>query len=87
MADDAKIALVTGSALNIGRAIALALAEDGFRIMTTASPSWPGHKGHDDFEQTLLPRLLILPLILMPTDTPGHHELAPPVCQWLRRLA
>ena len=36
MADERKVALVTGSALNIGRAIALALAKDGFRIMTTA---------------------------------------------------
>jgi len=39
MADERKVALVTGSALNIGRAIALALAEDGFRIMTTARQS------------------------------------------------
>ncbi len=39
MADAAKVALVTGSALNIGRAIALALASDGFRIMTTARQS------------------------------------------------
>ena len=39
MADERKVALVTGSALNIGRAIALALAEDGFRIMTTARAS------------------------------------------------
>jgi 3-oxoacyl-[acyl-carrier protein] reductase len=39
MADESKVALVTGSALNIGRAIALALAEDGFRIMTTARQS------------------------------------------------
>jgi 3-oxoacyl-[acyl-carrier protein] reductase len=39
MADERKVALVTGSALNIGRAIALALAADGFRIMTTARQS------------------------------------------------
>ena len=39
MTDAAKVALVTGSALNIGRAIALALAADGFRIMTTARQS------------------------------------------------
>jgi NAD(P)-dependent dehydrogenase (short-subunit alcohol dehydrogenase family) len=39
MADERKVALVTGSALNIGRAIALALAEDGFHIMTTARQS------------------------------------------------
>jgi 3-oxoacyl-[acyl-carrier protein] reductase len=39
MADESKVALVTGSALNIGRAIAMALAEDGFRIMTTARQS------------------------------------------------
>jgi 3-oxoacyl-[acyl-carrier protein] reductase len=39
MTDEAKVALVTGSALNIGRAIALALAADGFRIMTTARQS------------------------------------------------
>ncbi len=34
-----KVALVTGSALNIGRAIALALARDGFRILVTAKNS------------------------------------------------
>lgn len=34
-----KVALVTGSALNIGRQIALALARDGYRIMTTARHS------------------------------------------------
>ncbi len=39
MTDDSKVALVTGSALNIGRAIAVALAADGFRIMTTARQS------------------------------------------------
>ncbi len=39
MTDEHKVALVTGSALNIGRAIALALAADGFRIMTTARQS------------------------------------------------
>ena len=39
MADERKVALVTGSALNIGRAIALALASDGFRVMTTARQS------------------------------------------------
>lgn len=39
MADERKVALVTGSALNIGRAIALALASDGYRIMTTARQS------------------------------------------------
>jgi 3-oxoacyl-[acyl-carrier protein] reductase len=39
MTDERKVALVTGSALNIGRAIALALASDGFRVMTTARNS------------------------------------------------
>lgn len=34
-----KVALVTGSALNIGRAIALHLARDGFRILVTARAS------------------------------------------------
>jgi 3-oxoacyl-[acyl-carrier protein] reductase len=39
MAADDKVALVTGSALNIGRQIALALARDGYRVMTTARNS------------------------------------------------
>lgn len=39
MKDERKVALVTGSALNIGRAICLALAADGFRVMTTARNS------------------------------------------------
>ena len=39
MTDETKVALVTGSALNIGRAICLALAADGYRIMTTARQS------------------------------------------------
>ena len=39
MTDERKAALVTGSALNIGRAICLALAADGFRVMTTARQS------------------------------------------------
>ena len=46
MEDAGKVALVTGSALNIGRAIALALAADGYRIMTTARQS------EDDARQT-----------------------------------
>jgi 3-oxoacyl-[acyl-carrier protein] reductase len=36
MSEHAKVAIVTGSALNIGRAIALHLARDGFRILVTA---------------------------------------------------
>ncbi len=36
MTDQDKVALVTGSALNIGRAIALHLARDGFRVLVTA---------------------------------------------------
>ncbi len=39
MTGDAKVAIVTGSALNIGRAIALHLARDGFRILVTARRS------------------------------------------------
>ncbi|HVC63408.1 MAG TPA: SDR family oxidoreductase [Acetobacteraceae bacterium] len=39
MATGEKVALVTGSALNIGRQIALALARDGYRVMTTARNS------------------------------------------------
>lgn len=39
MAQDRKVALVTGSAMNIGRATALALAADGFAVMTTARAS------------------------------------------------
>jgi NAD(P)-dependent dehydrogenase (short-subunit alcohol dehydrogenase family) len=36
MSDEAKVAIVTGSALNIGRAIALHLARDGFSVVVTA---------------------------------------------------
>jgi 3-oxoacyl-[acyl-carrier protein] reductase len=36
MTDRNKVAVVTGSALNIGRATALHLARDGFRILVTA---------------------------------------------------
>lgn len=36
MADEPKVAIVTGSALNIGRAIALHLAREGFRVVVTA---------------------------------------------------
>ena len=39
MADEHKVAVVTGSALNIGRATALALARDGYRVMVTARSS------------------------------------------------
>jgi 3-oxoacyl-[acyl-carrier protein] reductase len=39
MADQDKVAVVTGSAMNIGRAIALHLARDGFRILVTARQS------------------------------------------------
>jgi len=37
--EQSKVALVTGSALNIGRATALALARDGYRVMVTARTS------------------------------------------------
>jgi 3-oxoacyl-[acyl-carrier protein] reductase len=46
MAEQPKVALVTGSALNIGRAIALAFARDGMRVMVTARTS------RDDCEMT-----------------------------------
>jgi 3-oxoacyl-[acyl-carrier protein] reductase len=36
MPDETKVAIVTGSALNIGRAIALHLARDGFSVVVTA---------------------------------------------------
>jgi NAD(P)-dependent dehydrogenase (short-subunit alcohol dehydrogenase family) len=36
MSDESKVAIVTGSALNIGRAIALHLARDGFSVIVTA---------------------------------------------------
>lgn len=39
MAEQQRAALVTGSALNIGRAIAIALARDGYRVMVTARSS------------------------------------------------
>ena len=38
-AEQHKVAVVTGSALNIGRATALALARDGYRVMVTARSS------------------------------------------------
>jgi 3-oxoacyl-[acyl-carrier protein] reductase len=41
-----RVAIVTGSALNIGRAIALHLARDGFRVVVTARTS------HDDCAET-----------------------------------
>lgn len=46
MTDEPKVALVTGSALNIGRAIALAFARDGMHVMVTARSS------RDDCETT-----------------------------------
>ncbi|HZC95245.1 MAG TPA: SDR family oxidoreductase [Bradyrhizobium sp.] len=39
MAEQHRVAVITGSALNIGRATALALARDGFRILVTARSS------------------------------------------------
>ncbi len=39
MPNQQKVAFVTGSALNIGRQIALALARDGYRVMVTARHS------------------------------------------------
>jgi 3-oxoacyl-[acyl-carrier protein] reductase len=39
MADQDKVAVVTGSAMNIGRAIAVHLAREGFRILVTARQS------------------------------------------------
>ena len=51
MTDQAKVAIVTGSALNIGRAIALHLARDGFRILVTAK------QARDDAQDTA--RLII----------------------------
>jgi 3-oxoacyl-[acyl-carrier protein] reductase len=39
MTDQPRVALVTGSALNIGRATALAFARDGMRVMVTARSS------------------------------------------------
>ena len=39
MTDETKVAVVTGSALNIGRQIALHLARGGYRVMTTARNS------------------------------------------------
>ena len=39
MTNESKVALVTGSAMNIGRAICQHLARDGFRVMVTARQS------------------------------------------------
>lgn len=39
MSDVSKVAIVTGSALNIGRATALHLARDGFAVLVTAKQS------------------------------------------------
>lgn len=39
MSEQTKVAIVTGSALNIGRAIALHLARDGFAVVVTARRS------------------------------------------------
>ncbi len=49
MPADKKVAIVTGSALNIGRAIALHLARDGFRVLVTAR-----HSDHDVAETARL---------------------------------
>lgn len=46
-----RVAIVTGSALNIGRATALHLARDGFHVMTTAR-----HSEHDAEETARLVR-------------------------------
>jgi 3-oxoacyl-[acyl-carrier protein] reductase len=46
MTDGARVALVTGSALNIGRATAVAFGRDGMRVMVTARSS------QDDCETT-----------------------------------
>jgi 3-oxoacyl-[acyl-carrier protein] reductase len=48
VSEQPKVALVTGSALNIGRAIALAFARDGMRVMITARSS------HDDCQATAM---------------------------------
>jgi 3-oxoacyl-[acyl-carrier protein] reductase len=50
MAGDGKVAVVTGSALNIGRAIALHLAREGFAVLVTA------RQAREDVEET--PRLV-----------------------------
>jgi NAD(P)-dependent dehydrogenase (short-subunit alcohol dehydrogenase family) len=42
MAGDAKVAMVTGSTLNIGKAIALHLAREGFAVLVTARQAGPG---------------------------------------------
>ena len=42
MTEETKVAVVTGSALNFGRAIALPLAREGFSIIVTARQSEHG---------------------------------------------